>query len=146
MSKNILSFVTIIALLIASACVSSTSVLEKAREKGTVTAYENFLRRFPESKFVPVAKAELASLRARESWQVVQQANTLGAYEEFVKMFPKSSEAELARERIHALTEGKRWAEAKTNESVEGYRKFLVEYPNSRYKGEAEGPPKIVLV
>lgn len=90
----------------------------RTREKGTIKAYEEYLKQYPEGRHSEYAKKTVESLKDLEvekkmlekardevSWKVAVATNTLAAYEEYLKLYPNGIYAAQAKKKVDELKE-----------------------------------------
>lgn len=79
---------------------------EKAKKANTLEAVENYLRAYPEGKFVTEANNLKKRLEAeasiKQAWEQVDKKNQ-AALEKFIEQYPDSEYATVARQKINAL-------------------------------------------
>lgn len=117
-----MTIIIAILLPIALSAQKSDSELRKAAQKGqeeakanlmnmefhnteevhTTEAYEQFMAKYPESKFTEKAKAGMRNIEFRG----ILQTNTIESYEQFIAKYPESEFADIARDKIQLIKLG----------------------------------------
>jgi len=120
--------VTVIAVLLAFGCASSTGSWERVRKQDTAGAYHRFLRDDPRSPHVEEAKERLAFTR-------LAKKPTAEGYAEFRASYPHSSLAE----ELRPIVEDRVFEQLRARGTVAAYRKFLQEFPDSAHAERAVG-------
>jgi hypothetical protein len=69
----------------------------------TAEAYNDFISRFPLSKYIQEAKAYYASTKSESEWNRIKDFNNVSVFENYVKTFPNSVFKDLATTKIQAL-------------------------------------------
>lgn len=91
-----ISFISLVLLL---GCDAGKRDWQKAAEQGTITAYEEFLKKHPQHELAESARSRLEELY----WDQAQYKNTIPAYEKFLENYPKSRFYEKAHAAIENL-------------------------------------------
>ncbi|MFQ5641605.1 MAG: hypothetical protein ACE5IR_26825, partial [bacterium] len=125
MKKKTLSIVLLVLLFVIFACDSGESDYEKAKQVNTIQAYEEFVNKHPDSRFVDAAKRNIDSLR----YDILVSQGNLEAYEEFVHKYPDSRFVDLAKENIDSL----RYVIVVSKDSIQPYEEFIDKYPDSKF-------------
>jgi hypothetical protein len=93
-------WVLLLSLLFATAgCNRDARDYEKAQQANTIEAYEDFVQKHPDSKFVEPAKAQAEELLLKS----VESKNTLADYRSFLKKYPRSKHASEVAARMRQL-------------------------------------------
>ena len=79
-------FIAFVLLVVVLGCATTTSVWHKTQELNTIQAYQEFLRKYPQSEFTEDANRRIENL----AWEDALQANTGPAYLTFLDMCPSS--------------------------------------------------------
>jgi outer membrane protein assembly factor BamD (BamD/ComL family) len=100
--------------VIASGC-SSTAWI-RASQSNTQSAYEQFLREHPGSKFAPQASVRIRELeeraeaeKAKADWAQTKNTATISAYREFLQRHPTSQDSYEASQRLTELCAADAW-------------------------------------
>jgi hypothetical protein len=86
-------------LLVTLGCNRDARNYQKAQQANTVEAYEDFVRKHPDSKFVEPAKAHAEELLLK----IAESKNTIAGYRDFLKKYPQSRRAPQVTERMQQL-------------------------------------------
>lgn len=78
----------------------------RAIAKNTVEAYEEVLRKFPNSDEAKKAVTLMVSLGDEKNWEIAQQANTIGSYNIYILKHPDGIYLPQAKQRVAALQSG----------------------------------------
>lgn len=126
--------------LLVFSCDTSKKHLEEAKSKDTISAYEEFLQKHPNSKYSIEAKNRLNQLYTKKDWELAKSTNTVLAYEKFINEYPDSKYVEEAKTTIEKLKllEQTTWKDTKNKNNMLSYYEFIKKYPNSKYDEEAQ--------
>lgn len=83
--------------------------------------YENYLKRYPNGKFVAVSRQKLAEIE-KVAWG---KCNTLNDFWDYLKQYPNGEYRVEAARRIAYLEERALWQKCKDNNTIEDYQKYL---------------------
>ena len=115
----------IAAMLVGLAGCNSAEVRwEKARSENTVEAYRDYLKHYPDGRYVYAAQAEMEKL----SFANARKRNTVSAYEEYLKEYPKGKNADIARAEMETLA----FADAQRRDTIGAYEDYLKGYPEGK--------------
>lgn len=127
MMKTAKWFMTAVVFVAFTGCASIA--WKDALTVDTLAAYEDFVRRYPESEFAKEAGKKVEVL-------YFDKAKTIGTeavFEAFLSLYPKSEFSEEARQKIEAL----RFDKVKVTGTIASYEIFLKNNPNSNFAAEA---------
>lgn len=103
----------------ASGARADEAAFKEARQTNTLRSYYEYLRTFPEGRFVDEARKRIADMEGTEkdkkAFRAAQQRNTAAAYAAYLKAFPNGIYATEARKRMEGIR--KKEAEAQRAES-----------------------------
>jgi len=136
MNKQNLILIAILFLVIGIGCATTKSDWEKAQRLNTIEAYQEFLRKYPNSEFTSDAKKKMEILE----WEKAKQDDTIKAYQEFLRKYPNSEFTSDAKKKIEILE----WEKAKQDDTIEAYQEFLKKYPNSEFTSDAKKKMEIL--
>lgn len=128
-TRNLLFLIIIMSVLIfVYACTTAQSRYKEARSIDTITAYQEFLKSYPEGEFAETAKTRIEY----KNFEKAKSVNTVSAYENFMD----SSDSELfknyATQQIRKIyDEG--YIKAKEINTLEAYQAYIKKYPGSIY-------------
>ena len=86
-------------LLVTLGCNRDARDYQKAQQANTFEAYEKFVQKHPDSKFVEPAKAQAEELLLKSA----ESKNTIADYRSFLKKYPQSRHAAQVTERMRQL-------------------------------------------
>jgi hypothetical protein len=115
--------------LVFISCSSETKDWENTVSKNSITAYEDYLKLYPQGKFADEAKSRIETIY----FEKAEAANTIRAYEEFLKRYSEGQSADSARSKIEAIY----FEQAKSVNSIEAYEDFLERYPEGNSADQA---------
>jgi len=98
-------------------CSKERKEWKKYKDKDSTQAYENYIKKYPNSKYVESAINEI--------WKNHKDKNTIRAYEYYIIKHPNSKYVKSAKNRIWELTENENSGSAFLN--------YIKKYPNSKY-------------
>lgn len=136
--NKILTVLTVTTILFATSC-GVTKKYEQTKATNSITAYENYLAKYPKSKYSDIAKQELAVLYEERDWSEAERIGTITAYKKFISDFPYGDYYSKATEKIKELEVIlPEWEKASKRNSVEAYKLFLDKFPYSSYSSKAK--------
>lgn len=94
---------------------------QRAKEYHSISVYENFIKKYPNSKEAPQAKANIIEMVFAD----VKEKNTINDYESFIEKYPESNEAKFAKEFKLKLE----YEFAIKINSIDTYNDFIEQYP-----------------
>lgn len=124
----------------------------RADAAGSISAYQRYLRAYPEGRHAAAARRALTSAVAREdaaAWEEARRIDSAGAYEDYLDRFPSGRHATDAQRRIADLRAEARdrerdrreaeksWREARRENTPTAYGDFRKRYPDSEFADEA---------
>lgn len=116
--------------LITSGC-GVTKKYEEAKAAKSILLYEEYISKYPKSKYLPQAKQELNELYEERDWKVAIQMNTTLSYRRYLDKYPNGRYKLHARAKIKDFEEREAWSKAMSYNTVDAYENFLKSYPNS---------------
>jgi uncharacterized protein YgiM (DUF1202 family) len=87
-----------------AACATMQSRWEAANSADTITAYEDFLKRYPEGDFTDQARLRQNDLYEDRDWREAEANNTVAAYEDFLKNHPHGKHMSDAYAKLEMLS------------------------------------------
>ena len=132
--KNLFLFILTIGLL--SGC-GVTKKYEEAKSSKSISLYEDYISKYPRSKYLNQAKKELNDLHEERGWKSASQANTITGFQRFLTDYPYSKYGTQAEARIKELQEWDAWSKTSNLNTIYAYENFLRTYPDSRYAFDA---------
>ncbi|MCX5799951.1 MAG: hypothetical protein NTX17_00980 [Candidatus Eisenbacteria bacterium] len=116
---------TCVAMIVLSLAVtvlaSEQSKFEDAKEKGTIEAYEKFLKKYPQG--------ELAEQAVGEIYKLVSKEDSIELYRDFVNRYPTDSWSAQAKSRIEYLQSAEREYVSVDTSSVPDLEAFVSKFP-----------------
>lgn len=129
MSKKLLISV-FLCFLVCFSCSSEKKDWKNAASKHTITAFEDYLKLYPQGKFADEARLRIDSIY----FEKAETTNTIEAYEKFLQ---RNSEGQYA-DRVRLKIEATYFGQAKTINSIEAYEDFLEKYPQGKIADEVK--------
>lgn len=124
--KNFRTFFLVFFVILAiSNCSKQKSPLEKAKDIGTIEAFENFISENPESEFIIEAQMTLDSLR----FEKISKSDSIETFESLIANYPQSRFIQQAKDSIMSI----HFHEAQSTNTILAYETFIEKYPNSKY-------------
>ena len=106
---------------------------ERAISANTISAYSEFLGRYPDDRrFSPAARGALSELLA-PSFQRAVKERDLEALHELVREYPWHPQAALAQQTIRRVEEKASWERATKADTESAFRSFAEEFPDSQH-------------
>jgi len=90
----------IMEIILVYACATTQGDWEKASKVNTISAYQEFISKHPESEYNPQARKRIEEIE----YEKAKQEDTINGYGNFLKKYPKTNFAQQIRERIRELT------------------------------------------
>jgi hypothetical protein len=115
---------------IFTACTTVKTHWEQASQTNTMSAYEEFLHKYPQSEFDKEARLRIEKL----SYEQAKKIDSLKEYQKYADSYPKGIYSEAAKKRMDEIS----YAAAKKENSLSGYGRYLREFPNGSFAGEAQ--------
>jgi hypothetical protein len=132
--KKIL-FVVLICLLCSTTILSqSKKTWESTQSLNSVSAYEDFLKKYPKGEYSEKAKLNLQELEFINA----EKINTIQVYEAFISKYGQSQFVPDAKKKIEKLNLLDDWQKAKEANTIDAYRNFITKYPDSYYVSDAK--------
>lgn len=104
---------------------------EQAQQQNSISGYEEFVGRYPESPQAEQARSRIAAQRAEQAWTDARQRNTVDAYRKFLESYPDAAAADQAREQLATLERTAAWGTLADSEDISALRAFANEYSDS---------------
>jgi len=123
--RNLSVFILMIILLVGC---GDNKQYKNAKKLNTIEGYEEFIGKFPESKYISEFKDSLRVLYYKKA----RNANTVEACENFLKIYPEGKYVSDIKQLLLDL----RYHEAIRIATNDVLKKFLKDYPNSQYSNE----------
>jgi outer membrane protein assembly factor BamD (BamD/ComL family) len=123
-STVILLFVPVLLL----ACATAKSQYEDARKANTISAYQEFLSKYPSGEYAKLAQTRIETL----NFEKAQAVNSVDAYENFMLSSNSDLFKNYAIQRIKKI-HGDEYLKAKEIDSVEAYDHYMTNYPKSDF-------------
>lgn len=127
--------IRILCLLMALAlvgCDRQGADWEEAQEKDSITAYEAFAERYPESPEADQARSRIETLRAEQAWNDARQRDTVEAYRGFIEAHPGAATVDEASTRLQTLERETAWQDLADSEDVAALRAFAANHAGSQ--------------
>lgn len=110
-------------------CATMQSRWKDTEAINTISAYEEFLRRYPQGTLANEARSRIEKLYFDQA----QAKNTIAAYDEFLRRYPQGRLADDTRSRREKLY----WKDTEAINTIAAYEDFLRRYPQGTLAGEA---------
>ena len=128
----------LLAALALVACSSTQSDWSQANTANTVTAYEAFLQKHPNTPQSVEARSRIQALKDEQAWAQAQQANTVQSYQNYIQDEPAGIHLEEARDHIASNERSMAWAAASATDTPEALQGFLQKYPQGPEADQAK--------
>lgn len=113
-------------------------MFEETKTANSITAYEEFLMKYPESKYTVELRPVLNSLYEEKDWSYTLRINTVEGFRGFISHYPESRHVRFAEQKISKIEIDNAWYKTKTLNTVFAYENFIIQYPNSEYVIDAK--------
>lgn len=120
----------LLCIFIFFSCSGEKKDWKYAESENSITAYEDYLKKYPQGKFADEARSWIKTIY----FEKAEAANTIEAYDDFLKRYVEGDFADKARSKIEAIY----FDQAKAANSIEAYIDFLKRYPNNNFASEVE--------
>jgi len=125
-------------LIILFACSGAKESWDKTKSLNSITAYEEYLKEYPNSEYSNSAREQLELLYEQQDWENAKLKNSISEYEKFIILHPNSKLTDTAKENIQELKIAAEWETTLAQNSMIGYENFLSNYPNSKHTAIAQ--------
>lgn len=79
----------VVTVAFVAACATMQSRWDAIKSADTITAYEDFLKEYPEGALADQARVRRNELYEERDWKDAEANNTIAAYEDFMKNYPR---------------------------------------------------------
>lgn len=128
----------LLVLLFTSGCAITEKRWKVATSEDTVSSYETFLKRYPNSEFTNKALIRLEQLYDKKDWEETQSVDTIEAYKGFLRIHSNSEFVTKARNRLEHLIAQLDWNTASSADTITAYSNFLKDHGNSQFADQAQ--------
>lgn|GEM_PF-1185371 len=136
-----------LVIMIFSSC-TTTKDYERAIQTNSVTAYENYLNKYPNNKYKAYIEKRLETLYEDQAWNKAVSINSKNEYENYLRTYQTGKHVEIARNRLEKIEKqielDNAWNKTKYEDTINGYNLFLKSYPNSKYTFDAESQLRLL--
>ncbi len=101
---------------------------EKACQKGTIEAYNEYLKMYPRGKYVQEINNRISDY---DLWEKAKSANTIDSYNEYINNSKYKSYVNQANEAIAELQSVSIWQTVKNSDKEEDVESFMQKFPRS---------------
>jgi sporulation related protein len=119
----------LISVLGLAGCSSAQSDWQQSNASGTVSAYQEFLQKHPNTPQSVKARERIHALLDEEAWTRAQQINTLQSYQSYIQEQPSGAHLAQAKDNIASSERTTAWLAASTTDTPESLQAFLEKYP-----------------
>lgn len=119
------------AVLGLAACSSAQSDWQQSNASGTVSAYQEFLQKHPNTPQSVEARNRIHALQDEEAWTRAQQVNTAQSYQNYIQEQPSGVHVAEAKDNIASNERSTAWLAASATDTPESLQSFLQKYPES---------------
>jgi hypothetical protein len=128
----------LLASVALAACSSAQSDWSQASAANTVSAYEVFLEKHPNTPQSAEARTRIQTLKDEQAWAVAQQVNTVQSYQGYIQEEPSGIHLDEARDHISSNERSTAWAAASALDTPEALEAFLQKYPQGPEANQAK--------
>ena len=101
-------------------------IWESSQGKATLRAYRQYLKQYPEGKYVEEA-----------DWQIALLRNKVSVYDDFLEKYADGKYVQEAEAKMVELEEKQGWEKAKRRDTISGYRSFIRRFRKSEFLADA---------
>ncbi len=128
----------VVAMVMAlAACSSPDAAWQAAEREDSVTAYLEFLARYPEGELADRARERIKLAKEKKAWEHVEFRDNLDNYASFLKEFPDTKRRAEIERRIAELERDKAWKVARNTDTIKSYEQFIDGFPDAPQAAEA---------
>lgn len=114
----------LISVLGLAACSSAQSDWQQSNASDTVSAYQEFLQKHPNTPQSVEARARIHALQDEEAWTRAQQVNTVQSYQSYIQEQPSGTHLAEARDNIASSERTTAWLAASATDTPSLCRPF----------------------
>lgn len=119
----------LMAVLGLAACSSAQSDWQQSNASNTVSAYQEFLQKHPNTPQSVEARARITALQDEQAWTRARQVNTVQSYQSYLQEHPSGIHVAEAKDNIAANERTTAWLAASSTDTPESLESFLQRYP-----------------
>jgi len=128
----------LISALALAACSSAQGDWQQSTASDTVSAYQEFLRKHPNTPQSVEARNRIHALLDEEAWTRAQQVNTVQSYQSYIQEQPTGIHLAEAKDNIAANERTTAWLAASATDTPESLQAFLQKYPQGPESDKAK--------
>jgi len=130
-----LCFISVLGL---AACSSAQSDWQQSNASNTVSAYQEFLQKHPNTPQSVEARHRMQALQDEEAWTRAHQINTVQSYQGYIQEQPSGIHVALAKDNIASSERTLAWLAASATDTPESLQAFLQKYPEGPQSDKAK--------
>lgn len=119
------------------ACSSAQSDWQRSSVTDTVTAYQSFLKKHPNTTESVVARNRIHALQDEQAWARAQQSDTVAALQNYLQEQPAGMHVAEAKDLLAASERSSLWAAAVAADTPQALEGFLQKYPQGPHTRQA---------
>jgi hypothetical protein len=119
----------LISVLCLGACSSAQSDWQQTNASDTVSAYQEFLQKHPNTPQSVQARNRIHALLDEEAWTRARQVNTVPSYQSYLQEQPAGIHVAEAKDNIASNERSVAWLAASSTDTPESLQAFLQKYP-----------------
>lgn len=135
--KTFINFTINICLIVILVGCAATKKYEAAKQANTISAYENYLKEYPNNKYTEEISLNLEKLYEERDWDLALKYNTIASFNEFISKYPTSRNVTKAYKNIKKINENRDWENAIILNTISAFENFIGTYPKSKHIFEA---------
>jgi len=121
-----------------AACSSAQSDWQQSNASNTISAYQEFLQKHPNTPQSVEARNRVRALQDEEGWARAQQVNTGQSYQSYIQEQPSGIHVAEAKDRIASNERSTAWLAASATDTPESLQAFLQKYPHGPQTDKAK--------
>ncbi|WHZ06874.1 MAG: hypothetical protein OJF59_000627 [Cytophagales bacterium] len=117
--------------------------IRKSKDEMNPVYLENYMREFPNSRYISMAKAQIRKIESmkpdNDAFQIATQTNSIDGYNRYLKDFPNGihrNDAESGIKIIKDKPDHEAFQAASKKNTTDDYLNYLIEYPEGIHKNE----------
>lgn len=119
----------LVSVLGLAACSSAQSDWQESNASDTVSAYQEFLQKHPNTPQSVEARNRIHALQDEEAWTRARQVNTPQSYQNYIQEQPSGTHVAEAKDNVAASERATAWLAASATDTPESLQGFLQKYP-----------------
>lgn len=130
--KRVSLVLVIFSAFLLVSCATMEGSWKWSQRNNTIESYENFVKSYPDSSYITLAKIRIEDLREEKAFNDAEAKNSVAAYREFIQKYPIGKFTEDARKRMTA-SDLEAFSKTCRIGTIQAFQGFIESYPSSKY-------------